>query len=206
MKVVRHCGLGIRAIIACFVISLGLTQISAKAWSATQNEIIQACERCHGAGGDSQMGSTPRLNGQQAGYIADRLKTLSSETRTSAHARIGMFQELVGQSDATRLSIAQYFSAKPPTAPKAGARAAEGKEIFEHGLAADNVIACNQCHGAEGQGHDTTPRIAGQHGDYLKAQLQLFNVKFRDHKLMKANTQTMSDNTMQALIAYLAND
>lgn len=152
------------------------------------------------------MNTTPRLNGQQAGYILDRWKKLSEETQKNAHAKIGMFQSPAAVSDADRLSIAHYFSSQPPTSPKAGARAAEGRLIFEKGSKADNVIACNQCHGPQGQGHDITPRIAGQHAGYLKAQLRLFNLKFRDHVLMKPNTKTMTENTMDALIAYLASD
>lgn len=191
--------------VACFGAFLLLTLAGSEARAATQAEIIQTCESCHGPRGDSQVGSTPRLNGQQAGYLADRLKKLSDEMR-SPHAKIGMFKDLTAANDATRLSIANYFSGQAPTDPKPGTLAGEGKLIFQKGSAADNVIACNQCHGASGGGHDTTPRIAGQHADYLKAQLRLFNLKFRDHVLMKANAQTMTDKTMDALISYLASD
>jgi cytochrome c553 len=205
MEMMKHSGFPGR-IAAGFIASLGMALIGPQAWSATPAETIQTCESCHGQRGDSQVTTTPRLNGQQAGYIFDRLKKLSDQTRTNPHAKIGMFKDLETASDATRLSIAHYFSSQPPTSPKAGARAAEGKLIFEKGSKADNVIACNQCHGPQGQGHDITPRIAGQHADYLKAQLRLFNLKFRDHIVMKPNTKTMTENTMDALIAYLAND
>ncbi len=192
--------------IACFVASLVMTQMSSKAWSATQAEILRSCEGCHGTHGDSQVTSTPRLNGQQAGYIVDRLKKLSNAARKNPHVKIGMFKEFSGESDATRVSIATYFSGQPPTGPEPGARAADGKRIYENGIAAENVIACNQCHGAQGEGHDTTPRIAGQHADYLKAQLRLFNLKFREHTLMNPNTKTMTEKTMEALTSYLANN
>lgn len=204
MNLAKHSGFPYYAI-AGFVM-LAMTQISSKAWSATQAEIIQSCESCHGARGDSQITSTPRLNGQQAGYIGDRLKKLSSATRKNPHAKIGMFKELWTQNDSTRVSIARYFSGQPPTSPKPGASASEGKRIYENGIPAENVIACNQCHGAQGEGHDATPRIAGQHADYLKAQLRLFNLKFREHTLMNPNTKTMTGKTMEALTSYLAND
>lgn len=191
--------------IFCFIALLGMTLVSSQAWSATQSEILQTCERCHGPGGDSHVTTTPRLNSQQAQYIVDRLKRFSSLTRGNPHAQIGMFKEL-SQNDAESVSIANYFAGQPPTAPKPGALAAEGRRIFEQGNAAENVIACNQCHGAHGEGHDATPRIAGQHADYLKAQLRLFNLKFRDHVLMKPNTETMSQKTMDALASYLASD
>lgn len=161
----------------------------------------QSCEGCHGPGGDSKVSTTPRLNGQKAEYISARLKALS--TQSNRHAQIDMLKALPGQSAG---AIAQYFASQPSTAPKPGARAEEGKRIYEKGAAADNVIACNQCHGAGGEGHDAVPRLAGQHADYLKAQLRLFSMKFRDHVLMHPNTKTMSASTMDALTAYLAND
>jgi cytochrome c553 len=195
-----------RCAITCLVASMVMTQMCSKAWSATQAEILRSCEGCHGAHGDSQVTSTPRLNGQQAGYIVDRLKKLSSATRKNPHAKIDMFKELSGESDVTRFSIASYFSRQLPTSPEPGSHAADGKRIFENGIAAENVIACNQCHGAQGEGHDATPRIAGQHADYLKAQLRLFNLKFREHTLMNPNTKTMTEKAMDALTSYLANN
>jgi cytochrome c553 len=173
---------------------------------AKQSDVLQSCQGCHGVGGDSEVTSTPRLNGQQAEYIVARLKKLSDATRTNPHAKIGMFKDLSAENDATRASIAKYFADQPPTSPKPGARAAEGKIIYENGIAAENVIACKLCHGAQGEGHAATPRIAGQHADYLRAQLRLFNIKFREHVLMNPNTKTMTGNTMEALTSYLSSN
>lgn len=189
------------AIGTCIAASPAMAQTAPASGSASP----QSCESCHGPGGDSKVASTPRLNGQQAGYIAARLKALAAEA-SSLHAQTGMLKELAGQSEADRLSIAKYFAAQKPTNAKPGPRAAEGKLIFEQGAAADNVIGCAQCHGADGAGHETTPRIAGQHAEYLKGQIRLFSMKFRDHVLMHPNTKTMSANTVDALMAYLAND
>ena len=187
------------------IICLSAPAAMAQGNSTSRPPGVQGCEACHGAGGDSKVSTTPRLNGQQAGYIAARLKALSAATGSDPHVRTGMLNQLP-QGDAARTAIAQYFARQKPTAPKPGPRAAEGKLIYEKGAAADNVIACNQCHGVGGEGHDTTPRLAGQHADYLKAQVRLFSLKLRDHVLMHPNTKTMSANTMEALTAYLAND
>ena len=193
------------ATVCCFIASSAMAQNSAPGM-AGQPEVVQSCQNCHGPDGDSKVTTTPRLNGQQAGYIIDRLKKLSDATRPNEHTKLAMFKELSGQDEASRMAIANYFASRPPTSPKPGARSAEGKLIFEKGRAADNVIACTLCHGAQGEGHDATPRIAGQHADYLKSQLRLFNMKFREHVLMNPNTNTMSENTMDALTSYLAND
>jgi cytochrome c553 len=194
------------ATIVYLTVSSVTAQDNSNPKSATQSEVLQTCQRCHGLDGNSEATSTPRLNGQSAKYIADRVKKLFDSTRPNPHAKIGMFKELSSQSDATRTLVAQYFASQPPTAPKPGARAAEGKFIYEQGLAADNVIACKSCHGPRGEGHDATPRIAGQHADYLKAQFRLFGINFRDHVLMGPNTKTMTESTAEALTSYLAND
>jgi cytochrome c553 len=194
------------AAIACFIASSATAQNSSEDRSAAQSEVLQRCQSCHGAGGDSEVTSTPRLNGQQEHYIVVRLKKLSDVTRNNPHAKIGMFKELSAGNDATRVSIAKYFSGQSPTMPKSGAQAVAGKLIYENGIAAENVIACKLCHGAQGEGHDLAPRIAGQHADYLRAQLRLFSIKFREHILMKPNTKTMTANTMNALTSFLAND
>lgn len=206
MDLAKHSGSASRVATACFITSLVMTLNSPQARSATQAEILQSCVSCHGPGGNSQVSTTPRLNGQQADYIVARLKKFSTATRNNPHAQIGMFQALLAADDATKASIAKYFASQPPTPPRPGPRAAEGQRIFESGLAADNVIACNQCHGPQGEGHGVTPRIAGQHADYLKAQLRLFNLKFREHILMNPNTRTMRTSTMEALASYLASD
>src|SRR4051812_25806763 len=178
------------AAIAGFVASSALAQNALPSKPVAQPQILQNCQSCHGVVGDNDVTSTPRLNGQQAEYIVARLKKFSDVTRSNPHARVGMFKELSMQGDAAKAQIAQYFANQPPTSAKPGARAAEGKLIYEAGIAADNVIACKQCHGAQGEGHGATPRIAGQHADYLRAQLRLFSMKFHEHVLMNPNTKT----------------
>ncbi len=46
----------------------------------------------------------------------------------------------------------------------------QGKDIFTNGLPAQGTPACAICHGADGAGSATFPRIAGQHSDYLAKQ------------------------------------
>lgn len=201
----KHTRLPICAAIACFIASSAIAQNSPEANPPAQSEVLESCQSCHGTGGNSEVTSTPRLNGQQEEYLVERLKKLAHATR-NPHAKIEMFKVPSTQGDATRASIAKYFANQAPTSPKSGARSAEGKRIYENGIAAENVIACKSCHGAQGVGHDATPRLAGQHADYLKAQLRLFSVKFRKHILMHPNTKTMTGITMDAFTSYLAND
>jgi cytochrome c553 len=48
------------------------------------------------------------------------------------------------------------------------------------------------------------PRIAGQHPEYLVAQLQAFRSKARDNAIMYANVEHMTDGQMREVAAYLA--
>ena len=183
-----------------------MAQDSSDPGFASRPEVLRSCQGCHGANGNSEATSTPRLNGQQSEYMIARLKGFSDATRNNPHSQLGMFKELPSQSKATEISVANYFAGGLATGSKPGIHAAEGKHIYENGLAAENVVACSLCHGPQGEGHDATPRIVGQHSDYLKAQLQLFNLKFRQHVLMNPNTNTMSGKTVDALTSYLANE
>jgi len=134
------------------------------------------------------------------------LKKFFDATQSNPHAKVGMFKKALLDSSGARASIAKYFASQPPTSPKPGARAAEGKLIYENGIAAENIIACKGCHGAQGEGHNIAPRVAGQHADYLKAQLRLFSIKFREHILMNPNAKTMTENTIDSLTSYLASE
>ena len=65
---------------------------------------------------------------------------------------------------------------------------------------------CQTCHGAHGEGNSIIPRIAGQHGDYLKKQLEAFRSTLRESDVMHANTKDMTDTEIEAVVSYLAND
>ena len=172
----------------------------------TPADIVRSCETCHGPGGNSVVPSTPRLNGQQADYIVNWLKDFLDVTRDARHPTNSMWDIVSSSNNSTRSAIANYFAHQPHTDSKPGALAAEGKRIYEKGVAAHDVIACQLCHGAHGEGHDATPRLAGQHTVYLKAQLLTFSVQFRDNDLMHPNTDQMTDGEIDALTSYLAND
>ncbi len=67
-------------------------------------------------------------------------------------------------------------------------------------------MACQQCHGPRAEGHDATPRLAGQHADYLKNQLWNFSLRMRENNLMHPNTKMLSESEINALVSYLARE
>jgi hypothetical protein len=62
------------------------------------------------------------------------------------------------------------------------------------------------CHGDQGEGNGEIPRLAGQHTDYLKTQLEDFRSLVRNNDVMHANTKDMTNREIEAVVSYLANE
>ena len=187
--------------------SLALAQPNGGVSSATLNKVTTVCQNCHGPGGNSTSSTFPRLNGQQAEYIVTQLKNFRAHSRSDPHAMAYMWGMAAQLDDALVADIAKYYASQKPTRPQPGGEgAAQGKAIFMNGVPAHNVPPCQACHGDHGQGAKEVPRIAGQHGDYLKSQLEAFRSLLRQNQIMHANTKDMTDSEIEAVVSYLAND
>lgn len=100
--------------------------------------------------------------------------------------------------------LAKYFSEQAPArALGEGPLAAEGTLIYQRG--AQGIPACQNCHGASGEGSGAIPRLAGQHAGYLKAQLSAINLMVRVSDTMHPNVKSMTERQMDAVTAYLGN-
>jgi cytochrome c553 len=69
------------------------------------------------------------------------------------------------------------------------------------------VPACASCHGPQGKGIPVQfPRLAGQHSDYVYAQLNNFRLGERANdgaKMMRTIAAKMTDADMKAVAAYI---
>ena len=74
------------------------------------------------------------------------------------------------------------------------------------GVRSENVPACISCHGVQGQGSDTIPRLAGQHGVYLTQEMESFRFALRESNVMHPELNNISEDQIKALVAYLARD
>lgn len=190
---------------ACLLGSVFVAQ-TADSQSAAE-KATTTCQNCHGPGGNSVVATFPRLNGQQADYIGAQLRGFRAHTRSDPHAMAYMWGMASQLDDQMIADLAKYFAAQPPTpAQSGGALAAEGQKIYESGAPADGVPPCQACHGAHGEGNGVVPRIAGQHADYLKKQLEAFRSTLRENAVMHANTANMTDREIEAVVSYLGND
>lgn len=178
-----------------------LAQSSQLDWGS----VIASCQTCHGAGGDSRSAVIPRLNGQRVDYMLGRLDVLGDPLQ-SVHPNDAMWRLVSDMNSNIREDIAKFFAAQAPMVARPGPLAAQGKEIYERGEPSEGVRACGLCHGAAGEGRDLAPRIAGQHGNYLKAQILEFNSTIRPHGTMNSDGHKLSGDQVEALLDYLGND
>jgi cytochrome c553 len=137
----------------------------------------QVCSNCHGLSGNAISPNFPNLAGQMEAYTVAQLEGFKSHGRQDPAGFEYMWGLSRSLTDDQIRGLAGYFAAQTPAKqPLEGdpARMAPGKTIFEQGVSAKNVPACASCHGPEGSGSGSFPRIAGQHADYLVKQLVVF--------------------------------
>jgi cytochrome c553 len=195
--------------IAALAAAAGFVATFACAQSPAEPAVVMnTCESCHGRDGNGTQPNIPRLNGQRAQYMVTRLKDFLDPGRQDPHATSVMWNVVQTVDDDTLKSVADYYSGLKPMAasPPATALAVRGRAFFLKGNPAEHVQACQSCHGANGEGAGAAPRIAGQHGEYLRNQLEWLRLALRASETMHANTNNLTDDQINALVAYLAKD
>ena len=157
------------------------------------------CAACHMPDGNSAEPMYPVLAGQSWRYIYIQLKDFKEGRRKDP--LMSPVAETLDSND--MLALADYFSKQKqkPTGFKADpAKVAAGRSK------ADEVL-CSMCHGGDFVGQNEIPRVAGQHYEYIKKQLEDFTTKRRtnDAGNMTSVTSTLSDDDIDDLAQYVAN-
>jgi cytochrome c553 len=168
-------------------------------------EIVQGtCFVCHGADGESSSPVFPRLAGQHARYIERQLADYKSGRRVSSTMK-PMVEDL---TPADFKALGAYFESRKPQAHKVDdpELAQVGRFIFVRGNPFSGVAACSSCHGANGSGTETLPRLAGQHAQYTENQLKAFNKRERtnDNAVMHGIAAKLSELELKAVAAYIS--
>jgi cytochrome c553 len=173
------------------------------------------CAACHGARGVAIAPNFPNLAGQSATYLYAQLKEFHDGQRNDPV----MTGQAAALSDADMRDLAAYFASlapKPAGQADAGSR---GAQLFLAGDPARGIPPCQGCHGPAALGPQphpssapqppwaTFPRLRGQSGLYLTKQLGDFKRGARagssNAKVMHGVAQTLGDDDVQALSAYL---
>jgi cytochrome c553 len=170
-----------------------------------QKIAVTVCGTCHGQEGNNTQPKFPRLAGQNANYLATQLKAFRSQARGDPDALSYMWGIAAELDDDTIAALAAYYAGQKPETGSGGDAAviARGREIYQHGIAAEGVPACSSCHGADAHGTQDFPRLAGQHAQYVLKQLASFQSNMRKVAIMHGVAQNLRVPEMQEVAAYL---
>jgi cytochrome c553 len=158
----------------------------------------EACAACHGADGNSIAPMFPNLAGQSSRYIYLQLKDYK-EGRRSNPLMTPQVAELTKQDMRDLGDWFAQFKQKPTNFRADPDKVARGKKVSDDAL-------CPMCHLGGLAGQNEVPRVAGQHQEYIYAQLMAFKNKLRtnDAGNMQSVVRTLSDEDLEALSHYAA--
>jgi cytochrome c553 len=178
--------------------------------SDTVERVTHVCNSCHGLGGngngEAKVPLTPKLAGQQAPYLAQQLRNLRTQKRADSGAPGYMWAVSALLDEPMIEGLADYYAAQTPVPGKpCDPNLLEtGRTIYTQGIPANGVMACATCHGANGEGAEVFPRLAGQNAEYIVKQLKEFLTKLRPHAIMSGQiAKRLTPDEMGAVAAYL---
>jgi len=159
----------------------------------------EPCFACHGPNGNSPNAAYPILAGQSWRYIYIELQDFKAGRRSDPV----MSPLAADLSREDMMALGNFFAAQKqlPIAFKAdGARVEAGRKVSD-------AVLCPMCHLGGFVGQNEIPRVAGQHPQYIKKQLQDFKAKRRtnDAGNMTSVAGTLSDEDIENLSQYIAN-
>jgi cytochrome c553 len=161
------------------------------------------CAACHTADGSRGIPANPILQAQHADYLVKQLGEFKSGKRDNAIMK-PMASTL---SDDDMRNVAAFYASKTakPGLSKNKATVALGEKIWRGGIAEKNVPACAGCHGPAGAGVPAQyARLAGQHAEYVSAELGLFRSGKRANSPQMATIAArMSDAEIAAVSDYV---
>ena len=163
------------------------------------------CAACHGEDGNSVAPIYPKLAGLTPEYLAKQLTEFMSGKRKNDM----MSTVAANLRPKDVASLSSYYSNlrfKPNTMQDDKPNE-EGELLFVLGNETTGVPACDGCHGQNGEGVATVPRLTGQNSEYLLLQLKNFNTGIRTNdpnRFMQTIAQRMTNQEMKAIAEYLS--
>jgi cytochrome c553 len=180
---------------------------------AAKGQVIvnQVCAACHAADGNSQIAANPKLAGQIPEYLFKQLENFKAAPGKKAERDNPIMAGMVaGLSPEDMRNLAAYFAGQTakPGAAKSKDLVVLGQLIYRGGIASEGIAACASCHGPNGAGLPAQyPRLAGQHAEYVEAQLKAFRSGARANDVngsMRGVAGRLSDREISAVADYIA--
>jgi cytochrome c553 len=164
----------------------------------------QVCAACHTADGSRGAPANPILAGQHPEYLVKQLTEYKSGKRANAIMR--GFATTLSPDDMR--NVAAFYASKSAKEGFAKNKAtfAAGQSIYRGGITERGVPACSGCHAPNGAGIPAQfARLAGQHADYIEAQLTAFRSGARaNNASMTAVAAKMTDADIKAVSDYIS--
>ena len=192
-------------VILALVLSATALQVNAAGDAAAGKGKAAVCGACHGTDGNSASPQFPKLAGQNASYIDAQLSNFKSGKRQNPI----MSGQAAGLSDQDMQDLAAWFSSQTVQTGEADAgEVKQGETLYRNGNKDENVPACLACHSPDGSGNYLmkVPALAGQHHEYVLAQLQAYAAGTRTtdpNKMMETIAARLSSAEMQAVASYI---
>ena len=191
---------------------MGLSQVTAAQTgdAAAGKELTLTCSACHGADGNSAAATFPKLAGLGEKYLLKQMKDI----RDGARPVPTMAGQVDNLSDQQLADIAAFYASQPRSGGQADPElVALGEKIYRAGVAERNVAACTACHSPTGKGNAPAgfPALAGQHADYIAAQLKAYRKGYEDEtgrtndgdtRIMRTTAYGLSDKEIEAVASY----
>ncbi len=163
----------------------------------TGREQAAFCSYCHGLDGNSSKSLIPNLAGQDPYYLLDQIERFADGRRND----FIMSPQARRMTSEEKVALAVYYASATPRPADDGRHdpgsIGKGRSLY--------VESCQHCHGSDGHGTATYPRIAGQHAEYVRNTLKHFrdDDKNRQNTLMAAQARGLADADIEALTAYI---
>jgi len=209
---------GLRLMSQTAILTIGLITLAhaedTSAGTVSEKEVqakLAYCEVCHGVSAQGFHGyyPIPRLAGQPPEYLKNQLQAFVERRRTS---NIMFNVGHVPSPDMINALTTDFSELNPkplgggPTEP-----VADGKQIFENGIADANVPPCASCHGPEAKGNGPFPRLAGQLYDYVVNKLTNFEKERGQNPaspdtsaIMQPIAHSLTQAQIKAVAAYVS--
>jgi cytochrome c553 len=179
--------------------------------SKAQPIVAQVCAACHGVDGNSAIAVNPTLAAQHPEYTLKQLANFKPRNGKPAERASSVMSGMVANlSPDDMANLAAYFASQKavPRAASDPELVDRGREIYRGGILAKSVAACAACHSPNGAGVPAQfPRLAGQHPEYIEAQLKAFRSGERANdpaRMMRAIAARLSDGEIKAVAEYIS--
>ncbi len=170
----------------------------------------QACVGCHGADGNSLVGTFPKLAGQHQDYLVAQLRNFKAGKRKDP-----IMTTQVANLDVKDMEdiAAYYASQKVSLGGVEPAKKELGERVYRGGVENKGVPACMACHGPNGTGNLPAkyPALSGQHASYIETTMKAFREGRRGFddkddsgKIMRKIAERMSDTEIAAVASYVS--